>query len=217
MIDEVPLIRRQPFSRPSAEAVAALKATPTGFIVDAMGGVGGLDYRIRPAVPEQFAFCGVALTVDAGPADNLALVHALTAIQPGDVIVANTGGYTACAITGDLVLGMARNNGAIGFVTAGCVRDVNGLRAVGVPAWAMGVTPNSPHRNGPGTIGFPVSIAGHPVASGDIVVADVDGVVVVPQALIDSVLAKLPSIRSAEAAADEAVRQGLRLPGWFKP
>jgi 4-hydroxy-4-methyl-2-oxoglutarate aldolase len=80
----------------------------------------------------------------------------------------------------------------------------------------MGVTPNSPHRNGPGTIGMPVNIAGHAVRSGDIVVADLDGVVIIPKEMLVSVLAKLPGIRAAEMAADESVRQGARLPDFLK-
>ena len=215
MIDVPPLIQRQSFTRPAPDQVQALRGTPTGFIVDAMGGSGALDYRLRPAIAEQYAFCGVALTVDAGPGDNLALVHALQDVQPGDVLMASTGGFTGCAITGDLVLGMAKNCGAVGFVTDGCVRDLVGLRNVGLPAWAVGVTPNSPQRHRPGTIGFAIALAGHPVASGDIVVADLDGVVVVPQARIAQVLARLPQIRAAEARADAAVREGARLPSFL--
>ena len=215
MIDVPPLIQRQTFTRPTPDQVEALRGTPTGFIVDAMGGSGALDYRLRPAIAEQYAFCGVALTLDAGPGDNLALVHALQDVQPGDVLMATTGGFTGCAITGDLVLGMAKNCGAVGFVTDGCVRDLVGLRSVGLPAWAVGVTPNSPQRHRPGTIGFAIALAGHPVASGDIVVADLDGVVVVPQARIAQVLARLPQIRAAEALADAAVREGARLPSFL--
>ncbi|NDH30309.1 MAG: RraA family protein, partial [Betaproteobacteria bacterium] len=170
MIEEVPSIRLEAIQRPDPALVAALSGTPTGFIVDALGGSGALDYRIKPAIAEQWGFCGVALTCDCGPADNLALVHSLKVLQMGDVIVAATGQHLQCAVTGDLILGMARNAGAIGFVTDGCVRDLPGLRAVGLPAYCMGITPNSPHRSGPGTIGFPVTIAGHPVSSGDVVV-----------------------------------------------
>ena len=215
MLDEAPPIQTQDFTRPPPEWVQALRDAPTGFVVDAMGGGGALDFRLRPAIAEQFAFCGVALTCHAGPADNLALVHALALVRPGDVIVAATDGYTGCAITGDLVLGMARNAGAVGFVTDGCVRDLVGLRQVGLPAWARGVTPNSPHRSGPGTVGFPVTIAGHPVCSGDLILADLDGVVVVPQARIAQVLARLPAIREAEARADESVRRGATRPAFL--
>jgi 4-hydroxy-4-methyl-2-oxoglutarate aldolase len=212
MIEEAPSIQRRDVVRPAAALVDALRGTPTGFVVDALGGSGALDYRIKPAIADQAGFCGVALTCDAGPADNLALIAALESVQPGDVIACATGGYTGCAVTGDLVLGMARNSGAVGFVTDGCVRDLPGIRAVGLPCYSVGVTPNSPARSGPGTVGFPVTIAGHPVASGDVIVADLDGVVVVPQARLDEVVARLPAIRSAEAAMDQAVREGLRLP-----
>ncbi len=216
MIDEAPSIAHQNVVRPAVALVDALRGTPTGFLVDALGGSGALDYRVKPAIADQAACCGVALTCDAGPADNLALVAALEWVLPGDVIVAATGGYAGCAITGDLVLGMARNCGAVGFVTDGCVRDLPGIRMVGLPCYCIGVTPNSPARSGPGTIGFPVTIAGHPVASGDVIVADQDGVVVVPQARLAEVIARLPAIRKAEAEMDQAVRKGLRLPAFLK-
>ncbi len=212
MIEEAPSIQRRNVVRPAAAQVEALRGTPTGFLVDALGGSGALDYRIKPAIAEHAAFCGVALTCDAGPADNLALIAALESVQPGDVLMCTTGSYAGCAVTGDLVLGMARNGGAVGFVTDGCVRDLPGIRMVGLPCYCIGVTPNSPARSGPGTVGFPVTIAGHPVASGDVIVADLDGVVVVPQARLDEIIARLPAIRKAEADMDQAVRDGLRLP-----
>jgi len=216
MLDEAPSIQHMEFVRPAAPLVDALRGTPTGFIVDALGGSGALDYRIKPAIADQAVCCGVALTCDAGPADNLALLAALERVQPGDIVVAATGNYTGCAVTGDLVLGMARNCGATGFVTDGCVRDLPGIRMVGLPCYCIGVTPNSPARSGPGTVGFPVTIAGHPVASGDVIVADQDGAVVVPQARLAEVIARLPAIRKAEGEMDQAVRDGLRLPAFLR-
>lgn len=212
MIDEAPRIQRKEVVRPAMELVEVLRGTPTGFLVDAMSGGGALDYRIKPAIGEQAAFCGVALTCNAGPADNLALIAALESVQPGDVIVCTTGSHTGCAVTGDLVLGMARNCGAVAFVTDGCVRDLPGIRNVGLPCWCVGVTPNSPARSGPGTVGFDITLGGHPVASGDVVVADQDGVAVIPKALLAEVIARLPAIRQAEADMDRAVREGLRFP-----
>ncbi len=216
MIEDTPQLQTQPIERPDPKLVEQFRGTPTGFLIDAMGGTGALDFRIKPAISEQYAFCGVALTCYAGPADNLALVHALQYVESGDVLMVATDSFTGCAVTGDLVLGMAKNSGAVGFVTDGCVRDLVGLKSVGLPAWSAGITPNSPHRNGPGTIGFPINIAGYPVRSGDLVVADQDGVVIIPAEKILFVLEKLPSIRTAEAAADESVRQGARLPSFLK-
>jgi 4-hydroxy-4-methyl-2-oxoglutarate aldolase len=135
MIEDAPQLQTQPIIRPDSKLVDQLRGTPTGFLVDAMGGSGALDFRIKPAVLEQYAFCGVALTCHAGPADNLALVHALQYVEPGDVLMVATDSFTGCAVTGDLVLGMAKNSGAVGFVTDGCVRDLVGLKSVGLPAW----------------------------------------------------------------------------------
>lgn len=219
MIEDAPKIRvakelRRP--RPRPDQMAALRGVPTGFVVDALGGSGGLDYRIKPVVSEQAAFCGVALTCDAGPADNLAVFAALRLLQPGDVLAAATGGHAGCAVAGDLLLGMARNCGAVAFVTDGCVRDIPGLREVGLPCFALGVTPNSPAREGPGTVGFPLVLAGAAIATGDILVGDQDGVVVVPFERIDEVLARLEAVRAAEAELDAKVKAGLRLPPFLE-
>ena len=216
MIEEVPLIQVAAFARPDPALVAQLRGTPTGFVCDAMGGTGALDHRLRPAVPEQLAMCGVALTCHAGPADNLALIHALDSVTPGDVIVAAADGYTGCAVTGDLLLGMARNRGLAGFVTDGMVRDVPGIEAVGLPCFAAGVTPNSPARNGPGTVGMPVVVGGVAVGPGDVVVGDGDGIVVVPFASIDAVVERLVAVKAAEAALDAKVRGGLQLPDFIR-
>lgn len=212
MIDEAPRIQHKTVVRPATGLVDALRGTPTGFLVDAMGGSGALDYRIKPAIGEHASFCGVALTCNAGPADNLALVAALESVQPGDVIVCSTGNYTGCAVTGDLVLGMARNCGAVAFVTDGCVRDLPGIRMVGLPCYCVGVTPNSPARSGPGTVGYDITLGGQSVMSGDVVVADQDGVVVIPKARLEEVIARLPAIRKAESDMDQAVRDGMRSP-----
>ena len=203
MIEDAPKIRvAKELRRPRPDQMAALRGVPTGFVVDALGGSGGLDYRIKPVVSEQAAFCGVALTCDAGPADNLAVFAALRLLQPGDVLAAATGGHAGCAVAGDLLLGMARNCGAVAFVTDGCVRDIPGLREVGLPCFALGVTPNSPAREGPGTVGFPLVLAGAAIATGDILVGDQDGVVVVPFERIDEVLVRLDAVRTAEAELD---------------
>lgn len=217
MIDDAPKVSAlSPARRPRADQLRALHDVPTGFVVDALGGSGALDYRIKPVVPEQASFCGPALTCDAGPADNLAVFAALEHLQPGDVIVASARGHTGCAITGDLLLGMARNGGAIGFVTDGCVRDIPGIRAVGLPCFAVGVTPNSPAREGPGTVGYPIVLGGMAVASGDVLVGDQDGVVVVPFETIDAVIARLDAVRAAEADLDAKVKAGLKLPPFLK-
>ncbi len=213
MIEDPPVLTiRRRFDRPTPAQVAALSGAPTGFVVDCMDGRGALDGRIKPVGGTPAAFCGVALPCHVGPADCLAALAALDVVQPGDVIVAATDGFTATAVIGDRAMGMARNCGAAGFVTDGYVRDVAGIDAVGLPCFAAGVTPNSPARTGPGTIGLPVTIGGGQVAAGDIVLGAIDGVVVVPFARIDAVTARLAAVRQAEAGLDAQVADGLRVP-----
>ena len=137
------------------------------------------------------------------------------ALRAGDVLVAATDGFHGCAVVGDLLLAIAKNRGAVGFVTDGLLRDLTDIQGLDFPAFAAGVSPNSPARNGPGTVGLPVVCGGVPVAAGDIVVGDPDGVVIVPRAEIGAVLARLEAVRANEAAMLKAVRGGLREPGFI--
>src|SRR5215813_2008497 len=216
MIDDPPLLTiRRTIDRPERSLLEAFMGTPTGFIVDAMAGRGALDSRIKPLPGTPNRFVGAALTCLNGPADNLALAAAVSLCAPGDVLVAATDGFTGCSVVGDLLLGIAQNRGAVAFVTDGLVRDITDIQALAFPAFAAGVSPNSPARNGPGTVGLPVVCGGLPVAAGDIVVGDPDGVVIVPQAEIGAVLARLADVRASEAKMLKAVQGGLREPGFM--
>jgi 4-hydroxy-4-methyl-2-oxoglutarate aldolase len=209
MIGDPPLLdiaKRGP--RPDETLVGQLRDTPTSFIVDAMGGRGALDWRIK-AIGAVRPFAGVALTCHCGPADNLALCAAVAQCEPGDVIVAATDGFSGTSVVGDLLLGLAKNRGAVAFVTDGLVRDQNDIEALALPCYAMGATPNSPARNGPGTVGLPIVCGGVAIASGDVIIGDRDGVVVVPQAKLAATLERLSEVRAAEAAMLAKVRGGL--------
>lgn len=214
MINDPPLlIIGAPSTRTDASLIAALRDTPTSFIVDAMGGSGALDWRIKP-IGKIIPFIGVALTCNCGPADNLALAAAVAQCQAGDVLVAATAEFTGTAVVGDLLLGIAKNRGAVAFVTDGLVRDVNDIEALDFPSYAMGATPNSPARNGPGSVGLPVQCGGAQIASGDIIIGDRDGVVVVPLARAAEVANNLIAIREAEAKLLAKVRSGLQEVGF---
>lgn len=194
--------------RPAASLVEQFRDIPTSFIVDAMGGAGGLDWRIKSIVGNHLL--GVALTCDCGPCDNLALNSAIAQCQPGDVLVVATGGFTGAAVVGDLLLGIAGNRGAVGFVTDGLVRDLVDLEALKMPLYAMGASPNSPGNRGPGSVGLPIVCGGKAISSGDIIVGDRDGVVSVPRARIAETLANLQKVKTVEAAMLERVRGGLK-------
>lgn len=174
-----------------------------------MNGRGALAYKIKP-VSEVTNFCGVALTCEAGPADCLATFGTLDVIQPGDVVLVKADSFTETAVIGDLLLGMMKNNGAAAFVTDGLVRDTPGIIGVGIPCFAAGVTPNSPAKTGPGTVGLPIVLGGVAVDAGDIVVGDRDGVVIVPRIRIAETLEHLEQVRKLEAGLEAKVKAGLK-------
>ena len=212
MIDEPPLLTAaRSVRRPAPNLLEPFRDCITGWLADAMEGRGAMDAAIKPLAPEvpgMRRFVGTALTCWCGPNDNLAVIAAISLAQPGDVIVAATEGFATAGMVGDLVIGMARNKGVAALVTDGMVRDRDGIVGVGLPVFCRGVTPNSCVRSGPGTVGLPVVAGGIPVASGDLVLGDADGVVVVPHARIEAVAGRLAAIRAAEQEAEAAVRGG---------
>jgi len=218
MIEEPKTLTIQrPDRRPKAAQIAAFQGRATSFVVDAMYGQGSLGTAIAPvSAPLTKRVAGPALTVENPPSDILALVAATAFVGPGDVVVSTVGGHQGCAAAGDRVCGMLRNGGAAGFVTDGPMRDLPGLEAVDLPAWCTGLNPGSPFTTGPGKIGTPIHIAGQRVETGDMIVADQDGVVVVPFAQIDAVIARLATVATLEADLDAQVRDGLQTPEAIK-
>ena len=216
MLEEPPVLQIQkPARRPTDAQITALKDQPTGFLCDAMDGKGALDPSLKlldiHALPTRF--CGVAITSDNGPDDLLGLLGSLSQIQPGDVVIAATSAWRGSAVTGDRVMGMCRNNGAVGFVTDGMVRDHEGLVEVGLPIVCAGMNPNSPYTKGPGKVGTPVVVGGVHIASGDLIVADRTGTVVVPFELIDGVIETVGRVSGLEAEMDAKVAGGQKIPG----
>jgi 4-hydroxy-4-methyl-2-oxoglutarate aldolase len=209
MIDNPPLLTiHRGWQRPDPALVARFRGAQTSHLVDAMEGRGALDWRIKPLDPTSACFAGPALTAFAYPADILALFGALQEAQPGDVIVMAHDNFTRTAVIGDLAAGLLRNKGVAAFVTDGLARDRAGIVATGLPLFCQGIVPNSPAMNGPGIVGAPVTLGGVHVRSGDVIVGDADGVVVVPQERLTVVLDRLDQVRAAEARTERLVRDG---------
>jgi 4-hydroxy-4-methyl-2-oxoglutarate aldolase len=217
MIKDPPLLTiRRNFPRPSVEEIAVFAGVPTGHAVDAMRGRGALDYRIKPLSPVGSPVIGVAVTCYCGPADNLALFAALDVAQAGDILIAATDSSTPTSVTGDLLMGMAKNRGILGLVTDGLARDLAGILGVGLPVYCAGLTPNSPARSGPGTVGIPVVIGGVAIESGDLIIADNDGVVIIPRRDVGHVAQQLSDVRAAETALELKVKAGLQIPDFIQ-
>jgi 4-hydroxy-4-methyl-2-oxoglutarate aldolase len=210
MLEDPPLlVVRKGFPRPPAEKLASLKGAQTSHVADAMDGRGALDAAVKPVDANRATFVGPALTCDTGPSDNLAILAAVALAKPGDVIVAASDAFTSTAVIGDIVALMARNAGCAAIVIDGMARDSEGLISVGIPLFCRGITPNSCVKSGPGRVGLPIVAGGVAIEPGDVLVGDRDGVVVVPQRVLDTVTARVETIRAAEKRVIAAVAGGL--------
>ncbi len=194
-------------ARPDAALVAKFGGAATGHVGDALGRSAAMEAAIKPVSPNA-SFCGVAFTVKTRPVDNLVVWKALQLAQPGDVLVIATGGHLGHSTWGDLTSRVGAARGLAAMVTDGAVRDLDGIAEAGLPVFAAAVTPNSPHKDGPGELNVPIACGGQVVHPGDILVGDRDGVVVVPRGQAAAALSELERIRLYEAARLDAIARG---------
>ena len=214
MRDIEPTITRSThFLRTEASQVEALRKHTSSAVGDAIGRRAGLGPAIRALTPQSH-FAGTALTVRCGPGDNLAALVALASVKPGDAIVIACGRATLGAIVGGSYARWALKAGAIAIVTDGLLRDADELDSLGLPIFAAGFSPNGPYKCGPGEIGLPVSIEGVSIESGDVVLGDRDGVVVVPRMQAAAAVDMAETVRRSEAESVAAFGRG-ETPGWL--
>jgi regulator of RNase E activity RraA len=200
-------------ARPAPGLVPSFRGVPTGNVCDAMDRMGAMDYRIKPLALDT-AMAGPALTVRTRPGDNLMVWKALDVAQPGDVLVIATYEYTTASTFGERVVQAAKAKGLAGIVCDGMCRDTSGIRATGLPTFVLGTVPSSPGKDGPGEIGGAVACGGVVVHSGDLIVGDEDGVVVVPLADAPAVAERLKAIFEKEAHMAADLAAGRLVPEW---
>ncbi len=209
MLEDPPILTiKRAWRRPAKAKLARLEGVQTGQAVDAMEGRGGLDAAIKPLDPGCCVVLGTAITCETGPNDNLAIIAALSLAKPGDIVVSATEGFAHSAVVGDNLAWMAKTKGVAGIVVDGMMRDLAGLLPVGLPLFCRGITPNSCVRSGPGRVGFPIVVGGLTVASGDVVIGDRDGIVVIPQGELDRLLPRIEAVLAAEIDTQKKIRAG---------
>ena len=184
--------------------IAELAALGASTVCDADKSLRVLDPGVRPLVGGAFA--GPALTVETVD-DPVPILIALEAAQPGDVLViAAAGGRRA--ILGEIFVSEAKRRGVVGVVVDGLVRDLAGLRALGMPLHARGTCPATGTLVGGPAHGRPVVCGGVIVRPGDIVVGDDDGAVVLPPARLEAVAARAAEIAELERGVLAAIGAG---------
>ena len=178
----------------------------SSVISDCMDRTGAMQGRIRSLT--GLSVVGGAFTVAVKPGENATLHRAVYQAPPGTVLVIDAGGYPDRAVWGEVLTVAAQERGIIGVVLDGAVRDIEALRARAFPTFAVGACPAGPHKSPAGIIGGTISCGGVTVRSGDLVVADLDGVTVVPAGAVGRVLAAAQGRQRMESEWISAIEAG---------
>lgn len=156
-------------------------------IYEAQGAVGALSEAIKP-LARGMKMAGSALTLHMRPGDNLMVHYALMHAKKGDVLVINCDGFTGAGIWGDVLTTQAQHIGLAGLVVNGAVRDSDAIIESGFPVFARGISIRGTEKKQPGTFNETLIIDDCIIRSGDIVVGDSDGLVVIEREKIDNVI-----------------------------
>jgi 4-hydroxy-4-methyl-2-oxoglutarate aldolase len=186
----------------SAQHYAAFKDLSPTTLADFLSRDQIMDLSIRPLWQGMPRIAGPAYTVRCGPSDNLMLHAAIYRAPAGSVVVVEAGDANY-ALAGGNVCAVAQRNGIVGFVLDGAVRDIAEIRAIGFPVFARGVVPIAGAKEFLGSLGAAIACGGVNVAPLDVIVADEEGIVVVPGADRERLL------ESARARAAEDSAQSL--------
>jgi len=179
----------------------------TATVHEALGRVGYLGPEFRPAWAGA-RIGGTAVTVLCWPGDNLMIHVAVEQCRPGDVLVVATNSPSTDGLFGELFATALARRGVRGVVLGCGVRDVAELREMGFPAWSRAVSAQGSVKATAGAVNVPVVLGGQTIHPGDVVVADDDGVMVVPRTDVPRALTASQARIDKEAASRAAFQQG---------
>ncbi|MDN7878919.1 RraA family protein [Burkholderia aenigmatica] len=194
---------------PSYDALLLAQACKLGTstLYEASGlATSSVDPAIRTVWPGA-SIAGPAYPLECSPGDNLSIHIAMEQVPRGSVLVVSTGGFVS-GYWGEVLTVAAEAAGIVGLVIDGGVRDIAALTARRFPVFTRGICMRGTIKASAPSVGQPISFAGTPVATGDLVVADDDGVLVIPVARVGGTLAQGQSRADKEAKMMDALREG---------
>ncbi|HIR44785.1 MAG TPA: RraA family protein [Candidatus Ventrisoma faecale] len=203
---------------PDPEVMMQFKTIPASNTCDVMERNAAMNPRIKlVSSPKDQMMVGPALTVKARGGDNLALHAALNMAQEGDVLVVSNEGDNTRALMGEIMMAYLRYTKKVaGIVLDGPIRDIDEIGKWDFPVYATGTTPGGPYKEGPGEVNVPVACGEISVNPGDIILADPDGVIVIPRKDAAQILEDAKKFQAADEGKLAAAKNGTAKREWVE-
>ena len=201
---------------PDHDIMMQFKNIPASNTADCMGRSCAMNPRIHlVSSPKAQMMVGPAFTVKCRAGDNLALHAALNLCNEGDVLVVSNEEDNTRALMGEVMMAyLYLQKKVAGIVLDGPIRDIDEIGKWDFPVYATGTTPGGPYKEGPGEVNVPIACGGISVEPGDIILADPDGVIVIPRNDAAVILEDAKKFQAADEGKLEKTRQGTLNRGW---